>query len=74
MDRGTAPDQWYVHVRDGRELPLRESPLRFAVVMGDGSTSNGWRVGAAVPAGVHATPAALAGEVTRRSRNKPLES
>ena len=44
MDRGTAPDQWYVHVRGARELPLRESPLRFGVVMGDGSTSNGWRV------------------------------
>ncbi len=35
---------WYVLVRRGRELPLGENPLRFAVVMNDGSTSNGWRV------------------------------
>ena len=34
---------WRVHLRPGRELPLREGPLRFAVVMKDGSTSNGWR-------------------------------
>lgn len=35
---------WRVFVRRGKELPLRENPLRFAVVMNDGSTSNGWRV------------------------------
>ena len=36
--------KWQVLVRDGKELPLRDSLLRFAVVMNDGSTSNGWRV------------------------------
>ncbi|MDE2640024.1 MAG: hypothetical protein OXI03_05510 [Chloroflexota bacterium] len=35
---------WYVNVRQGLRLPLRESPIKFAVNMPDGSTSNAWRV------------------------------
>ena len=35
---------WYVWVRHGNELPIQESPLRFAVMMNDGSSSNSWRV------------------------------
>ena len=34
---------WRVHLRSDREFPLREGPIRFAVMMKDGSTSNGWR-------------------------------
>ena len=37
-------EAWTVHVRRGLQLPLRDGPIRFAVTMSDGSTSNAWRV------------------------------
>ena len=35
---------WSVYVRRGLQLPLRDSPIKFAVTMPDGCTSNAWRV------------------------------
>lgn len=37
-------ENWGVYVRHGIQLPLRESPIKFAVTMPDGRTSNAWRV------------------------------
>ena len=37
-------DQCFVLMRRDQELPIREGPLRFALLMSDGSTSNSWRV------------------------------
>ena len=35
--------EWPVYVKDRLELPIRKSPIRFAITMLDGSTSNAWR-------------------------------
>ena len=37
-------NDWHVNLRKGLRLPLRESPIKFAVNMPDGTTSNAWRV------------------------------
>ncbi len=34
----------HVRIKSGLELPLRESPIRFAVMMTNGQTSNAWGV------------------------------
>ena len=45
-ERSSEPESedWVVHIRPGIQLPLRESPIKFAVTMPDGRTSNAWRV------------------------------
>ena len=35
-------DKMHFHVKPGLELPLRKSPIRFAVTMKNGLTSNVW--------------------------------
>ena len=43
VDREDRSNQWGVYTKVGTQLPLRENPLRFAMVANDGSTSNSWR-------------------------------
>ena len=44
MRLSTMAEDWTVRVRHGIQLPLRNGPIKFAVTMSGGSTSNAWRV------------------------------